>query len=221
MTLFRKGETMLLFLFVGMFFILGSVLRAASPNGHPFKPELSFALGKVREGPESGTILEVSEEELSEHMTVLGRTGSGKSRFLEGFIREHLEMRRGCIVIDPDGDLTENILGYCARMVIDSGNKKIFQRVHYLAPSPFLTFAYDPFHFFLPKPVRPELIVSARRAWLHARVQRFADVLQRKQGQADFEGMPRLQRVLTNVLTAVGTLVDGRRLPLGDAEILD
>ncbi len=59
------------------------------------------------------------------------------------------------------------------------------------------------------------------RAWQHAKVQSRAEVYQWKQNQnTDFEGMPNLQRNMINVLTAASTLVDGRRLSQGDADIL-
>jgi len=68
----------------------------------------------------------------------------------------------------------------------------------------------------------PEQRAAAYAAWLYASVDLIIKGFQRKQGQANVEGIPRLQRVLRNVLTAVGMAVDdsGKHLPLIDALVL-
>jgi len=166
-----------------------------------------------------GRPLALAATEWFEHALILGRTGSGKSRLLNQIVRQHLEKRIGLVLIDPDSDLVEDILAYAVRRDVETGDR-FLRRIHLLESSPFLSFRYDPFRFFLPRPVHPELLDSVRAAWLHCKVQRVAEVLQRNNGQTDFEGMPRLHRVLTNVLYAVGTLVDRRHLPLADAAVL-
>lgn len=44
------------------------------------------------------------------HMYILGKTGTGKSTLLKNLIVGDLQANRGCMVIDPHGDLVEEIL---------------------------------------------------------------------------------------------------------------
>ena len=72
------------------------------------------------------------------------------------------------------------------------------------------------------RPIPAHLRENAYQAWLHTKVDRVSEIIQRKQGQTDFEGMPRLQRVLRDVLYAVGIAVDalGKHLPLSEALVV-
>jgi hypothetical protein len=176
-------------------------------------------LGNVQGGDPYCPHLELDPDLLFEHMTVIGKTGTGKTRFLNGLIGDLSDRGIAVVVIDFDGDLCEDVLAHGAKRAMIKG-PSAFRRLHYLEPSPKQTFALDPFDFHLPKPLHPEVRFSARWAWLHTKVQCVVDVFQRKQGQMDTEGMPRLQRVFTNVLTAAGLEVDGRRLSVADAGIL-
>jgi hypothetical protein len=179
-------------------------------------------LGTVR-GPHPDVSVRpfaINSEDWFEHTLILGRTGTGKSRLINQIVREHLETRTALVLIDPDSDLVEDVLGYAARRATEENDERILKRIHLLEPSPFLSFRYDPFHFALPRPVHPELLPSVHAAWLHCKVQRIAEILQRNNGQVNFEGMPRLHRVLTNVLYGVGMLVEDRHLPLSDAAVL-
>src|SRR5262245_35123408 len=44
---------------------------------------------------------------------LLGGTGSGKTKLIEGMVLQDIEQGHGLTVIDPHGDLTQNILGHC------------------------------------------------------------------------------------------------------------
>ncbi|MBU6389714.1 type IV secretion system DNA-binding domain-containing protein, partial [Patescibacteria group bacterium] len=46
------------------------------------------------------------------HMYVVGKSGSGKSKLLELLIKNDLEAGRGMCVIDPHGDLVENVIPF-------------------------------------------------------------------------------------------------------------
>jgi hypothetical protein len=177
----------------------------------------TFRIGTIHDNNES---LDVSEEDTATHTVRLGRTGSGKSRAVTDHVLQHFDQRLGAAVLDPHGDTVEDILGHLANRVVTSGKKDWLRRVHYLEPSPFLCFKYNPSRFFYPKQFHPELLASVKVAWRHAKADRQAEIFQRKQGQSDFEGMPRLQRMLRNVLTAVLTEAQGKRLSLADADIL-
>ena len=136
-------------------------------------------------------------------------------------MRQMMVAGRGFTLIDPNGDLAEDLLAFAAYRKA-RGDDTLWRKIHYVEPSYEMVFGYDPFTFRPAHPIPPEHGEAAYRAWLHTKVDRVAEVLQRKQNQSGFEGMPRLQRVLTDVLLAVGTAVDerGRHLPLADALVL-
>jgi DNA helicase HerA-like ATPase len=182
----------------------------------PIIPEgdASFSLGRFLDSDRQFTI---TERDMATHMAVFGRTGSGKSKFLELLLCLLMAVYRGFCLIDPHGDLSEDVLARaCTR------HRAIRRRLHYLEPSFDWVFGYDPFRFQPGKAVPETFREAAYLAWLSAKVDRVAEILIRKQGEANFEGKPRLQRVLRDVLYAVGVSVnaEGTHLPLADSLVL-
>lgn len=49
-------------------------------------------------------------KDLNTHTYVVGRSGKGKSKFLEGTLWQLIQQGQGCGLIDPHGDLAENLL---------------------------------------------------------------------------------------------------------------
>lgn len=49
-------------------------------------------------------------EKLDTHLYVVGRSGKGKSKFLEGLLWQLINLNQGCGLIDPHGDLANNLL---------------------------------------------------------------------------------------------------------------
>lgn len=47
---------------------------------------------------------------LNTHIYVVGRSGKGKSKFLEGLLWQLITSGHGCGLIDPHGDLANNLL---------------------------------------------------------------------------------------------------------------
>ncbi|MBK8902028.1 MAG: type IV secretion system DNA-binding domain-containing protein [Anaerolineaceae bacterium] len=60
-------------------------------------------------------------QKLNTHMYVVGRSGKGKSKFLEGFLWQLINHGQGCGLIDPHGDLASNLLKLLA---FQSGSDK-------------------------------------------------------------------------------------------------
>lgn len=54
----------------------------------------------------------LSDTERQKHLYVLGITGKGKSKFLEGLILQDILAGRGCGVIDPHSDLVKNVMAH-------------------------------------------------------------------------------------------------------------
>src|SRR2546425_3215995 len=63
--------------------------------------------------------IELRPDDRKTHMHVIGSSGSGKSRFLEWMIRGDLRNRQGFCLIDPHGELYNDVLRYCAHHVLD------------------------------------------------------------------------------------------------------
>jgi DNA helicase HerA-like ATPase len=49
-------------------------------------------------------------DKLDTHLYVVGQSGKGKSKFLEGLLWQFVQLGQGCGVIDPHGDLANNLL---------------------------------------------------------------------------------------------------------------
>lgn len=56
------------------------------------------------------------------HTHIIGTTGAGKSKLMEYMIRSDIDQRKGLCLIDPHGDLYQNILKYITRKRL---NKKV------------------------------------------------------------------------------------------------
>lgn len=188
------------------------------------KASPQFNMGKIINGDRSEFLLQ--EDHLSVHSCVLGQSGSGKSKYLELLMRHLMASQKSFSLIDPHGDLSEDLLAFAMYRKVVKNDDRLLNRIHYLEPSYEQVFNYDPFKFRPMEPIPDHLQESAYRAWLHTKVQAVGEILQRKQNQMGFEGMPRLERVLTDVLTGVGMAVrkngpeKGNHLPLADALVL-
>ncbi len=163
--------------------------------------------------------LTFTSEMLERGMAIIGSTGTGKSRLLLQIIMEHLRLGRGLALVDP-GDLVDDVLAKFARLVIHSGKKDVLKKVHLIELSPFQLARFDAFRFYDDRGWSPEIMETVYKAWQHTKVQEVAEAYQRKQGHANFEGMPRAQRLFINVFTAVSTLIGDRRLSIADANLL-
>ena len=56
----------------------------------------------------------IRESDRRTHFYVVGASGTGKSKFLEWLIRQDVAKGNGFGVIDPHGDLIEDVKGYLA-----------------------------------------------------------------------------------------------------------
>ncbi|HQT91599.1 MAG TPA: DUF87 domain-containing protein [Candidatus Kryptobacter bacterium] len=63
----------------------------------------------------------VSCSDRATHMYVIGATGSGKTKFLEFLIEQDIKERNGFGILDPHGDLVEDIKGFLANSYDNEG----------------------------------------------------------------------------------------------------
>ena len=57
--------------------------------------------------------LRLSAEERAAHMYIVGSSGSGKSKLLEWMIREDIRNHQPLMLVDPHGELYDNVVAWC------------------------------------------------------------------------------------------------------------
>jgi len=89
---------------------LGAELRDPAPKPVPLEvPTEGLVVGASLYGSEPRFVA-LSEEDRARHMYVVGQTGAGKSTLLINMIMQDIESGRGLAVVDPHGDLVDDIL---------------------------------------------------------------------------------------------------------------
>lgn len=76
----------------------------------------------------NGRPINLSEEEFKKHWHFLGATGKGKTKYIEHFTRMLIEQKQGLCLIDPHGDLYEEMTKFVVR-------KRLEDRVILLDPN--------------------------------------------------------------------------------------
>ena len=61
----------------------------------------------------------ISLPDLRQHIYVIGKTGSGKTTLLRNMIIQHIALGHGVGLIDPHGDLAEELLNHIPRWRTD------------------------------------------------------------------------------------------------------
>lgn len=84
-------------------------------EGQPGKNELALGWAFGVEKETNANVLQlkgIDQKYRSTHFYIIGASGSGKTRFLEYLIRQDISSKAGFGVIDPHGDLIEDIKGW-------------------------------------------------------------------------------------------------------------
>ena len=68
---------------------------------------------------ESKYVFGIKQADRTRHMYVVGKSGVGKSKLLELLIRQDIARGRGIILLDPHGDIIEDILKFIPESRID------------------------------------------------------------------------------------------------------
>jgi type IV secretory pathway TraG/TraD family ATPase VirD4 len=89
--------------------------RAAAPVNVPTEGLfLGYNVYRGRKTP-----IHIKRADRQRHMYVIGKSGSGKSQFIAGLAAQDIRNGEGVCVVDPHGDLVEQILGSIPRERID------------------------------------------------------------------------------------------------------
>ena len=122
----------------------------------------------------------VAQEDRATHLYVIGATGSGKTKFLEFLIQQDIDQQQGFAVIDPHGDLVEDIKGFLACYAAYA-EEHVLDRVVVVDPTdPKYTVGFNPLE---PLPgvsvaeQAQELISAFRKMWADSWGSRMEDLL--------------------------------------------
>ena len=123
----------------------------------------------------------IAEADRLIHMYVVGATGSGKTKFLESLIRQDIDHRQGFGVIDPHGDLIDDLCAYLAVAGLKQGEAFLRERVVLIdLTNPHSTVAFNPIEQLPGVPAgeqAAELISSFRKIWSDSWGVRMEDLL--------------------------------------------
>jgi len=163
----------------------------------------------------------LNETQLRSHIAIFGGTRKGKSKLLEMMLRVLVcSPRAGFCLLDPHGDLCDELLGYLG-LNWDEVPPLKRRQLFYLNPDE-RTLCFDPFCYEAPRDLKGRDEEAYYRAWLEATVDRTAEIVLRAHGEFSFDDKARLEKYLKAVLYAVGLRgTNGEpHLPLALAPIL-
>ena len=129
----------------------------------------SLAIGwYYSENKQEFQLARIAEKDRAGHFYVIGATGTGKTKFLEFLIQQDIEKQNGFGVIDPHGDLIEDIKGFLACYYYYQ-DPEIFDRVVLIDPTdPEFTVVFNPLEELPNVSVAEqvsELIEAFRKIW--------------------------------------------------------
>ena len=155
------------------------LLRSRSPN--PDELALGWAAGKDEtDNREIHQLKGVSQEHRDTHFYVIGASGSGKTKFLESLAKQDIENGLGFGVLDPHGDLTEDIKGYLY-VLKKHAAEQLQEHVVLIDPTdPDYTVAFNPLEITKGESaasVASELPEAFKKIWKDAWGARMEDLL--------------------------------------------
>jgi hypothetical protein len=124
----------------------------------------------------------IREEDRATHLYVIGATGTGKTKFLEFLIQQDIKKGNGFGVIDPHGDLIEDIKGFLACRYEEVGDEKeLSERVILIDPTdPDFTVTFNPLEKLTNVSIAEqagELVTAFRKIWSDSWGPRMEDLM--------------------------------------------
>ena len=120
----------------------------------------------------------IREADRRTHFYIVGASGAGKSKFLEWLIRQDIVKGNGFGVIDPHGDLIEDVKGYLALAL---SKEELENRVILIDPTDEnFTVAFNPLEKtekMLPAEIASELVFAFKKIWSESWGARMEDLL--------------------------------------------
>jgi hypothetical protein len=123
-------------------------------------------------------VAKIREEDRRVHFYVVGASGAGKSKFLEFLIRQDIAKGNGFGVVDPHGDLVEDVKGYLALTLT---KEELEERVVLIDPTDErYTVAFNPLEKLegvSSAEIAAELVEAFKKIWVDAWGARMEDLL--------------------------------------------
>ncbi len=120
----------------------------------------------------------IEEKDRRTHLYVVGASGAGKSKFLEFLIRQDILKGKGFGLIDPHGDLAEEIKGF---LLLALSNEETEERIVCIDPAnEEYTIAFNPLEKtegISPAEAASELIEAFKKIWHDSWGARMEDLL--------------------------------------------
>lgn len=120
------------------------------------------------ENKEEFQLAKIAEKDRATHLYVVGATGTGKTKFLEYLIKQDIEKGNGFGVIDPHGDLVEDVKGFLI-LQYSPDEPEITDKVILIDPTdPIFTVTFNPLEKMPGVPLAEqanELICAFRKIW--------------------------------------------------------
>lgn len=118
------------------------------------------------ENKQEWQMAKIRDEDRRTHFYVVGASGTGKSKFLEFLIRQDVAKGNGFGVIDPHGDLIEDVKGYLALAL---PKEELEERVLLIDPTDEkYTVAFNPLERLegvSPAEIAAELVEAFKKIW--------------------------------------------------------
>jgi energy-coupling factor transporter ATP-binding protein EcfA2 len=96
------------------------------------------------------------------HVYAIGKTGAGKSTLLKNMAISDIQKGKGCCVIDPHGDIADNLLNYVSK-------ERIQEVIYFNATDASHPIAFNPIHGISPQDrhiVAANLLQTFKRIWV-------------------------------------------------------
>ena len=120
------------------------------------------------ESKEDFQLAKIAEKDRATHLYVVGATGTGKTKFLEYLIKQDIEKGNGFGVIDPHGDMIEDVKGFLI-LQYSPDEPEITDKVILIDPTdPIYTVTFNPLEKMPGVPLAEqanELICAFRKIW--------------------------------------------------------
>jgi hypothetical protein len=130
------------------------------------------------ENKQEWQLAKIRDEDRKIHFYVVGASGTGKSKFLEFLIRQDIAKGNGFGVIDPHGDLVEDVKGYLALVL---PKEVLEERVVLIDPTDEkYTVAFNPLEKLesvSSAEIAAELVEAFKKIWIDAWGARMEDLL--------------------------------------------
>ena len=121
----------------------------------------------------------IPQEDRDRHFYVIGATGTGKTKFLEYLIRQDISRGFGFGIIDPHGDLIEDVKGWLYINLLDINDLQ--SKVILIEPTnPEATVSFNPLEQIKgipPEEQAGELVGVFKKIWWDSWGARMEDIL--------------------------------------------